>query len=514
MSITSRIAAGKRVHKGWLALGIILGLAGLVGGGILFSNGEQVPAMIFLVAGTVVLAITIGWAAAVARQWREIEVTETGFLTSDRTGDREFSDEDVVCLSLQHKRNFTNGEFKSMTRTLDLWTRDDASPRGMSLTRLINTYGVGQTDPLGDFIGRLAEHLHKRAKDDLATGEEVTGEGWSIERETFYVTDKSGSREILLGDVTSSAIVDKNVCVWVGDEESPSVKIPLEAANSYILQILLDEELAGRPEAESGDQPGLGRIMFERMSGTGVGYTVAYWFFMLLIVLFGLMAVAGATTGKTDMLITGVVVSLISVLFAWAIRHAAVSFRCHERGVSLVRKKSKKEMRYLDVGSFTWQATRMYVNGAYSGTQMKMVFVHDDPSANVNKISYSRNMNVIDDEIDNLRDHISGVIASKMLKKYEAGQSVQWTPYMTITPDGIEHRPSGFVGRKEAVMVPWDDIVNFDLNEGYFRIWRTADTKSSLNEAAAQDNFFPGFYLFCQIMEDRHRAAQPSAAGE
>ncbi len=513
MSETSRIAVGKKVSGGWVALGILVALGTLGGGGFLVADGTAGPGWTLIALGLLLLALTIGWWISVASRWRDIEIGDGEFRVYDRGGVSEYADEEVVCLSLRRKRNFSNGDLKSVTRTLDLWVADESSPRGMSLVQLVNTILVGQSDPLADFIDRIAKHLHQRAKTELGLGKPVDGEGWTIERGTLYLAQKSNSREIPLRDVQSCSLVDDCVCMWIGEEESPSVRIPVTASNSYILQILIDEELSQRPEKPTEDTGGLGRIIFERPPGSG--YTVAFWLLAVLAVLAAILGVVGYFSpihSPSTALGMGLGIAVVLGLCAFGVRWSSVSLRCHERGVSLVGPSQRKEIRYVDVDSFTWSATRVFVNGAYSGTTLQIRFVSRPGELPPQTIKYNRSVNVIDDELDNLRDHISSVVASKMYERFLRGEEIVWTPTMVIAPDGLRHRPSGFLGKKAEVLVPYTDIANFNIDEGFYRIWRTQDKKSSVNEAVSQDNFFPGFYLFCRVMDDLWKAKEQSVA--
>jgi hypothetical protein len=181
-----------------------------------------------------------------------------------------------------------------------------------------------------------------------------------------------------------------------------------------------------------------------------------------------------------------------------------MAFRCHEYGVHQSGLTGTRQLRYLEVASFSYAATRHFVNGSYTGTSFALSF---DPVAERagQRIAYRTQLPNSDDELDNLRDHISKVIAGRMARELNAGQPVAWTPNLRFVPEGLEFRPSGFFGRKEPFVLPYHEIANFELQQGVFHVWKRGGTKSVVQEPVSQPNFFPGFFLLLSMRDSGDR---------
>src|SRR5205823_2032226 len=119
---------------------------------------------------------------------------------------------------------------------------------------------------------------------------------------------------------------------------------------------------------------------------------------------------------------------------------------------------------------FTYHAISNFVNGVYTGTTVALTF---DPMSRqrADRITYSAQLRDADAEVDNLRDQISRIIAGRMLQRLQQGQPVRWTSNLCYLPDGLEYRPSGWVGRKEAQVLPYDQIGGHNLDQGIFYLW-------------------------------------------
>lgn len=184
-------------------------------------------------------------------------------------------------------------------------------------------------------------------------------------------------------------------------------------------------------------------------------------------------------------------------------------FRCHEYGIHLVGSLGKKSIRFEDVASFTYGATRRFVNGVYQGTDFVLSF-YPRPDTESKPIVYRTTLKGQDEEIENLREHISKVIAGGMARELSEGRPVRWTPHLRILPDGIECHPKGLLGRKEPVVVPFGQVANYGLKEGVFYLSVKGEPKPVASEEVSQPNFFPGYTLL-NIIFSSPPQGQPSA---
>jgi hypothetical protein len=169
-------------------------------------------------------------------------------------------------------------------------------------------------------------------------------------------------------------------------------------------------------------------------------------------------------------------------------------FRCHATGVFQSGLSGKRRIAYDEVESFTYSATRQFVNGVYQGTFLTLKFA--SPGVTIN---YNRQVKNVDKDLDSLRDHVAGVIAGRMGRQLAEGQPVVWTKNLTLQPDGIEFAPQGFLGRKARRFLPYGEVGSFDIRQGVFRLFSSAKPRVTVQEQVSAANFFPGYLLLTSM---------------
>jgi hypothetical protein len=121
-----------------LVVGLVIGLAGPPWGWIVAAVGAA-------------LWICLEGVALKARWQRTKLIIQTeGFIVEDRRGSRAIRDAEVVAVALESKRNFSQAEVSSVTRTFRLWTERDLEPVTMH-----GTIKTGKPDPIVGLIDRL-----------------------------------------------------------------------------------------------------------------------------------------------------------------------------------------------------------------------------------------------------------------------------------------------------------------------------------------------------------------------
>ena len=168
-------------------------------------------------------------------------------------------------------------------------------------------------------------------------------------------------------------------------------------------------------------------------------------------------------------------------------------------------------MRFADVGSFTYSATRHYHNGAYVGTFINLKF-EPLPECDVRPIAYNTSVMGEDASLEELRDFISRAIAARMADRIAAGQPVKWTNNLTFLPNGLEYRRGGLLGRKAAEMLLYCDYHGYGLDHGTFSVYRKGAKKAVMTESASAPNFFPGFYLLQLLLLHVSHSEQATTA--
>lgn len=444
-----------------------------------------------------VLAVISVWAAVdVINRRRWLEVEPEAFALVSRTGRKVYADNEVISLAHFATKNHANGEFKSITHNLTLWL---AGTPTFDVVKMQHTSSIKKPDEFGQFIQRIWKPLVSMASALLNEGKPVVGEGWRLDRTTFTAKVKNAPDLTLPVDGISGVFtVDGNVSIWRKGDEKPCWKVSDKTVNASILLELLSGIIDAR--GSSGDEPDLGNILFERKTMTLLANCICYG-----------LAAAAAVCGYaiySDVPAAGIICTGIGMAIAagtWICRNDVL--RCHARGVFRKHFGRERQLRYNEVASFSYSATRMYHNGLYTGTSISMKFAPRN-EVGAKPIKYSTSVRNEDEGLNILRDHVSSVVASGMSKELAANGSVKWTANMQFIKDGLQVRPSKLIGRAEPQLIPFSEIVNFDILEGTFHLWIKGKDKSVMQETMAAENFFPGYFLLASMFS---RGAAPEA---
>ena len=191
-----------------------------------------------------------------------------------------------------------------------------------------------------------------------------------------------------------------------------------------------------------------------------------------------------------------------SPVFLAVLLTAGNVFRCHTRGVYRRFCWVSRELRFEDVGTFTYFATRVFINGGYSGTSVRMRFA---PRRGVNgrAVKFTAWFKNADAELESLREHVSRVVGAYMLRRLENGESVRWTDGLRLRPEGLEWTTGGLFSRSVTRLIPYDEIAGTDIQEGHFYLFLRGVRKAVYTAPVSADNFFPGLLVFEMI---RYRA--------
>lgn len=464
-----------------------------------------------LLIGGGIAALSAGLAAFFIRKSRfQVQIGTGVFRVCDRHGEREFIDDQVICASLSTRPNYVNGVLKSMTRTFDVWVEGDAGPERV---KMVNRLAVGAFDPLANFVERLFAHLHERATFGLENGQPFEGEGWTLYPVELVVQTGRASQYVQLEDLAAAEIFDDHICVWKHGQDEPVMRIPTSAANTQILTRLLQERIARRPQ--NGEPPAgnrLGRVLFERKPGR---LNVALlWLLpiaaLLTIVIVKLGVVRG---GRGAFLVSLPLVALFGLIWLLVLSQS-VEFRVHEHGVRRKWLFRSRQLKFSEVDSFTYSAVRHYAKGVYTGTNFTLTFAAL-AGGKPKKLTYAKNLRNADADLDRLRDYVSRLIADRMAAQFALDRPVTWTEGLRFLPEGLEYRPSGFLGRKAPIVIPYEQIYGFDANQGTFWLWVDGRKKPRIKESISLPNFFPGYLFLTELLASRPprtRATEESTA--
>ncbi len=482
----------------------------LVAGGLLIAAGGVLGILgIWLAAGILavvgagcVLGSVIGKRRRFLRR-RWVEDLGDRFRVIDAGGEREVPDDQVLSVALLSKQNHVNGILKSVTRQFIVWlATEEGAPERLEMKNVIK---VGATDALAPLANRVIDLLCRRAAEDLAAGHEVLGEHWSLQGDNLLVRIKGQEWELPRKEIEAVQPVDDMLCIWQTGKEDAVARVPQSSANAQVLWRLLHEELAKRKPSESAppDGQGLGRLIFERKtSRVGAGLCAGIAVMLLGMATFLLLSLpamppadqANARTW-TWICLGGAVCLIPFAIHLWLAR-----FRCHERGVYKAGLLGKRTLRYEDVDSFLYTATRHFHNGVYTGTVFTLRF-GTAGGGRSKSIGYHVSLKHADQELENLRDFVSRVIASRMGRQLGAGQPVTWTKRLRFLPQDLEYQRRSFFSRKDPLVIPYTNIYWYSLQTGYFYLWvREQPKKPLLTEGVGVQNFFPGYYLLASML--------------
>ena len=186
----------------------------------------------------------------------------------------------------------------------------------------------------------------------------------------------------------------------------------------------------------------------------------------------------------------------------------------HERGLRVREGKGWRVVRYQDVTEMTFQATRMFYNGAYTGTSQVIGLKTDETGSKPIEFRhvYREKAGLVTGYRDatpmnQVCDVLTNLIARRMAGQLQRGESVQWTRAMQISSRGVE-----IMGRA-GEEVDWDRIARVDVERGIFRLWVKGTEKPRAETPVNGPNFFPGYVLVVQRLRGQPGAsAIPGAA--
>jgi hypothetical protein len=475
----------------WVHVGRVAGLAALVVGVAIGLAGPIWGWVVAAVGGLIWLILeAVAFQARWVRTWATIDAT--GVTVTDRRGTREIRDTEVAAMSTLFKRNFSDATVASVTRTLRIWTEKDPEPVIMH-----GTIKTGHVDPLAMLIHRVHDAVLLRLERELAQGLAVWGDGWRLDRVGLSIGRPPAEVQLPLAEITAIEQFDGKLCVWRRGQDEAAARLDPGGRNTNVLPALLATRIATPQKEAAHAEAGLGRILFERRPHSGVvlGFLIAGAF--LLLVGAALMVPA---MGRMEALYFGLALLFLGVLAVpIGIWMRFMNFRVHEQGVWQSNLFGQKQLKYEDVGTFKYQAIDHYHNGAYVGTHLTMDFRPITKELGP-RIRYSANIRGSDDDLEGLRDQVSRAIAGHMAELYNAGQPVFWTTNLQFLPEGIRYRPAGLFGRKEALVLPYQDYHGYDFQQGTFHLFAKNNSKAVCTEQTNAENFFPGFFLLLLLL--------------
>jgi hypothetical protein len=463
---------------------VVIGIFMLLAGGFFTYYHSRDLGTTLLVVGMVVVALG-GWLRSVAKRncWRIEPVADGAVFTSGDGRRIEVQFAELAAVSHLAEPWYENGIYTGVRHRLRLWRKEDPPKRPLLAIdcRIAAKKNKGEAEGMQALGNAVVAAVAERLESVIGNGGVVQSPGGlQFDGKNLRYQGKS----VPVEGIGELGFHDGKFCVWEKGSEYATLKFAPAAANMLPIMELVRRRVAQRPPEESDKAAeGLGRLLFERRQSKVGG--------LLLMIL------------SIPLCLVGVGV----LLFKYGKAMMGGYFRCHERGVSQRDWRGEKRLLYTDVASFTYGATRMYVNGAYVGTTLSMKFLTEEPDE-LPPITYSTTVKNADDDLDALRDRIAAVVAQRLLTQYAETGVFQWGPALTVTRTGIRYRKGGFFGKKDPEVLLFENYGTVGIAEGSFQLYAKDNKKPLFSCSISQPNFFPGLFAFLQLVDP---GAEPSA---
>ena len=440
------------------------------------SDDDRMVAGAVSAVGALVAVMGIVLVIAKRRRWH-ICLFENGAQVKTKAGRQtEILLDELAAISHQPKPHYANGIFTGVRHVLQLWRQQD--PPKKPLVE-IDCYikakkDQGETEAMQALADVASGAIGERLEQVIQGGGRVKSPGGlQLDAHSLHY----GGKSLALDDIVETGVFDGKFCVWQKGDDFASLKLNPAEANILPIMAIVARHLAKREEQQGEPQGGgLGRILFERRQSKVLGWILLVIAIPLVLALVGIPLIYFARG-----LIRGY-------------------FRCHERGVSRRFAGKETSLLYTQVASFVYSATRMYYNGAYTGTSLVMNFMTEDPRKTP-PIKYSTSVRNVDEDLDELREQIAAVVAQRLLRAYAETNTFEWTKELHVTADGFRYRKPKLIGKGEWQTMSFADYQGFDIQEGTFHLFAKDGEKSVFHCSISEPNFFPGLHALAAIIE-------------
>jgi hypothetical protein len=429
------------------------------------------------------------------RRSKRVWITDmgSGFRIQTKRGTNEFNDDDIFSMNSEISDIYYEGRYNGQRRRFIL--RIAGEDRPITLAYRI---GINEGHPLAAFTTRVFDKYVERVKEALRAGAIVQGDRWSLSASHFTMTGRGSAQALPLDELISVANLDGYVQLWKRGVNEAFCKIPARSQHATLLLHLLEVRLDSRSTQQ--DPTGLGRVIFERRTPTMLIRNQWMLFGVCCILEVGILV--GSIKEPTLLILAGVLFLPAAVFGTVASSLARSRFRCQQYGVYRKGLFAKpKRLRYDEVDEFSYAVCRHNYHGMYIATTVQIT-LKPPPGSGKNLIRFSSTcQDRTDEAMEKLRNQISAAVGSKMLEQLAQGENVEWTKVAAITPAGIEYHPMSSGRRKEPVLIPFEHVQRFKLQEGTFRLWRKGIDKFVVQIATMNPNFYPGFWALCQLLQ-------------
>lgn len=459
------------LHVGSILLVVLASLAAI--GGV-FTLTQSLEIGILLLIASVLLGAAGGFFLMRRAALRgAFTLHEKGLVLSRRNTDQALAFTQVEHFTLLEKSMLNNGKHAGLLRTLTLaWAGGEV--------RFAQFAAPDTDDAFAPLLSQLLRQLADSAEMKLKAGASLRGTDWALDSHGLSL---KGQAHVRLKDLAGVGSFENRVSFWRPGEELPFFSVPEASPNARLLGMLAQRQMAERERPMAGP---LGRVLFQRKMSTGS--KVFSWGVVACLILGGLtMAITQGLEHHWSN-------ALLFPFIAWGLAallgiYTLGSFRVHELGVAQTAFFRTKTLRYSELISFQFGATRHYHNGAYTGTSMNMTFT---PGAGAEAIAHSQTVRGNDTDLDSLREQVSAMVSRHLLERLSRGEEVQWGTHARFTPAGLVVRESKLFGKGAERLAAYDEGLRYRIADGSFHLFIGDEKKSAMTLECGADNFYPG----------------------
>jgi hypothetical protein len=479
------------LFKGWwlfpgLTVGTLSGLLVTAVGGLGPAGALSDPAGCCVVGVflTALMVVVVPPALSLARR-RWLTVTMRGVVVSGWRTRVAIADEQVTGMSQRCKQD----EKERWHVRLVLETEVPGA-------RHLNLEYHGrrrQANPLAPLLERLTQRLVRHARQAVAAGAVLRGDGWELTAEELCV--HALGLTVPLSSLARASFHHKHLCIWAHGEVRPVLALPDHQRNVQALAHVLQDH-AREDHARPVPHP-LGRLLFEWRYVQSIPLSFIRDFawlrgLVLLGILVGLFA--GLRSLKADSL-PGLIFTIAAIPAMLALEVFVLWWRPmlpllhgHERGVALVRRGKERLLPFDSVGELTWKRKMKFSLCPFPGAEAPVV-----------------RSPLPDREVPDLiamRDAACLAIAQRMAAHLEQGEPVQWTNTLRFLPTGLEVRRSG-----EPLVLPYQ-YLRYEILPAAFVIYTGSEPDPVVRAPLTMKNAYPSLALLDRM---RHGLEEPAA---
>lgn len=445
---------------------------------------------IFFVLSLPPAAVGVGLLILRASLRGALTVYEQGIVVSRNDNDDIIPYLHVRGFSLKEEVKLNNGRHAGVLRTLDFtWSGGKSRVAQFAAPDAEDTF----VPLLGELLGKLADAAEAR----LQKGTPLEGKGWRLDSRGLHVDEQ---QPIRLNQLGGTAMFENNVSFWRVGEELPFLCVPEESPNARLLGVL------ARRQSTQDERPlragSLGRILFQKkVTPTS---QVLCWITAGLCFIAGTIASINCARLGSWGGVAGTL--LIGWGGAYALAAKAMNrFRVYELGVTGRSLFGERTLRYSEITSFSFGATRHYYNGAYSGTALSMRF---SAGPGTQPITHNQMGRGNDSDLDTLREQVADIVAAQFLQRLERGEVIQWGPSARFTRHGLVVQASKLFGKGEERRAPYNAGLRISIEQGTLHLFIGNESKAAMSCPCAAENFYPGLTMLGVLIARAKQARQ------